>query len=82
MEIINVIVSTNQNPCVSIDSYAVTHENMSAAVCKEAEKLFKEKAIENGFPEEDIEDSLDNGYIDDGIIKVVLVHSYAVEPHV
>lgn len=79
MEIINVIVSTKQNPVVSIDSFAVTTPSLLSEVCRGAEKLYKEKALENGFNKEDIEDSLDDGYIDDGLITIVLVHSYTQE---
>jgi len=77
MRIINVIVSTkNQNPVVSIDSFGVFEEQLSDEVVEQAEKLFIQKAVsELGVDEVDAEDSLENGYIDDGLVTISIVWS-------
>lgn len=76
MRVINVIVSTNQNPVVSIDSFGVFEEQLSDEVVEQAEKLFIQKAVsELGVDEEDAEDSLENGYIDDGLVTISIVWS-------
>tara|TARA_R110002020_G_scaffold348997_1_gene562666 strand:- start:6559 stop:6795 length:237 start_codon:yes stop_codon:yes gene_type:complete len=76
MRIINVIVSTNQNPVVSIDSFGVFEEQYSDEVVKQAEELFIQKAVsELGVDEEKAEDSLENGYIDDGLVIISIVWS-------
>lgn len=76
MRVINVIVSTNQNPVVSIDSFGVFEEQLSDEVVEQAEKLFIQKAVsELGVDEVDAEDSLENGYIDDGLVTISIVWS-------
>ncbi len=76
MRIINVIVRTNQNPVVSIDSFGVFEEQLSDEVVKQAEELFIQKAVsELGVDEEKAEDSLENGYIDDGLVIISIVWS-------
>ncbi len=76
MRIINVIVSTNQNPVVSINSFGIFEEQLSDEVVEQAEKLFIQKAVsELGVDEIDAEDSLENGYIDDGLVKILIVWS-------
>ena len=73
MRVIHVIVSTNECPVVSIDSFGVFEEQLSNDVVAEAEKLYTEKALEQGFSEEDIEDSISDGYIDDSMITISIV---------
>ena len=76
MRIINVIVSTKYNPVVSIDSFGVFEEQLSDEVVEQAEKLFIQKAVSKlGVDEEDAEDSLENGYIDDGLVTISIVWS-------
>lgn len=76
MRIINVIVSTNQNPVVSIDSFGIFEEQLSDEVVEQAEELFIQKAVsELGVDEVDAEDSLENGYIDDGFVTISIVWS-------
>ena len=76
MRIINVIVSTNQNPVVSIDSFGVFEEQLSDEVVEQAEKLFIQKAVsELGVDEVDAEDILENGYINDGLVTISIVWS-------
>lgn len=76
MRIINVIISTNQNPVVSIDSFGVFEEQLSDEVVEQAEKLFIQKAVsELGVDEENAKNSLENGYIDDGLVTISIVWS-------
>ncbi|MCH9625170.1 MAG: hypothetical protein S4CHLAM123_03400 [Chlamydiales bacterium] len=76
MRIINIIVSTKQNPVVSINSFGVFEEQLSDEVVEQAEKLFIQKAVsELGVDEEKAKDSLENGYIDDGLVTISIVWS-------
>jgi len=76
MRKINVIVSKKQNPVVSIDSFGMFEEQLSDEVVKQAEKLFIQKAVsELEVDEEKAKDSLENGYIDNGLVTISIVWS-------
>jgi len=62
MRIINIIESTMDTPILSIESFGIFEEQLSQEVVDQAEKLFKDKAIENGANEDDIDDDIENGY--------------------
>jgi hypothetical protein len=75
MRIINIIESTVETPILSIESFGIFEEQLSDEVAKQAEKLFRAKAIENGALEDEIEDAIENGYFAKGGYTVSIVWS-------
>ncbi len=77
MRVINVIVSTKENPIKEIKSFGIFEEQLESDVIEKAERSFVRKAVELGGDEIDAEtDGLDDGYIDCPNGSVTIVWSY------
>lgn len=61
MEIINVIEIMDGNN-ISVESFPIHEEQLKHEVVEKAEVLFKQKALENGANEEDIESYIEDGF--------------------
>lgn len=77
MRVVSIIESTIDNPVLSIESFGVFEEQLSDDVVEQAEKLFREKAMENGANEDDVDIDIENGHYStrDGY-TVTIVWSY------
>jgi len=73
-KIINVIEVINDS-ISSVESFIIPDNLQEKERVKAAEKLFSEKAIENGASKNDMEDLLDNGYYTQDNYGVFLVWS-------
>lgn len=92
MRIINIIVTDNETPVVSIDSFAIIDENCSDEVVELAEEAYQNKALELKFGEgtnttrddlrerdfyrEEVSETLEDGWIQIGEHTVSFVWSY------
>ena len=73
MRIINVIITSEECPIVSIDSFGIFEEQLSDEVVEKAEKLFIKKALELGIDEVDAEESLNDGFISNDKGSVIYI---------
>lgn len=74
MRIVNVIV-IKEGIVDSMESFAVVEEQLSSDVVEKAETLFKEKCIEWGADEDDMDIYIEEGYYAGGNFSVCLVWS-------
>jgi hypothetical protein len=88
MRVVNVIVHDSETGIISIDSFAVVEEQLSQDVVDEAEELYRTKAIGlkfggdeeseecDDFIENEVNESLDDGYMTINGVTVSCVWSY------
>jgi hypothetical protein len=80
MRIINIIETATDTAInggiIGIESFGVYEEQLSEDVVQEAENLFRQKAIENGANEDDLDDAIEDGYYTNGSYTISIVWSY------
>lgn len=69
LQTVNVVEYVDER-ILSIHSFTDDTEGNS-----EAEKCFREKAIENGIEESDLDSDIDDGWSENGTYAIYLVHS-------
>lgn len=75
MRIINVFEMVGGAFCGSLESFPIWEEQLSDDVIEVAQKLFSDKAMENGAEEDDIESYLEDGHYENSDYEVFLVWS-------
>jgi hypothetical protein len=79
MRIINIIETatdtTISGGIIGIESFGVYEEQLSGVVVDEAENLFRQKAIENGANEDELDDAIEDGYYTNGSYTISIVWS-------
>ena len=91
MRVINVIVHDNESGIISLDSFGIIDEQDCQTVVDEAEELYVEKCVEikfgdgtndtrddlreRDFYREDLNETLDDGYVEVNGITVSIVWS-------
>jgi hypothetical protein len=66
MRVINIIQVVGNN-VASVESFGVFEEQLSQDIVGQAEELFKQRAIENGANEDDIELYVEDGTYSNGV---------------
>lgn len=80
MRVINIIESASDTAIcggiLGIESFGVYEEQLSKDVVQQAENLFKQKAIENGADEDELDDAIEDGYYTNGSYTISIFWSY------
>lgn len=79
MRVINIIESatdtTISGGIIGVESFGIFEEQLSEDVVESAENLFKDKAIENGADEDDLDSAIEDGYYSNGSYTISIVWS-------
>jgi len=79
MRVINIIESatdtTISGGIIGVESFGIFEEQLSNDVVESAENLFKDKAIENGADEDDLDSAIEDGYYSNGSYTISIVWS-------
>ena len=79
MRVINIIESatdtTISGGIIGVESFGIFEEQLSNDVVESAENLFKDKAIENGADEDDLDSAIEDGYYTNGSYTISIVWS-------
>ena len=60
---------------IGVESFGIFEEQLSEDVVESAENLFKDKAIENGADEDDLDSAIEDGYYSNGSYTISIVWS-------
>ncbi len=79
MRVINIIEISSDTAIgggiIGIESFGIFEEQLSNDVVESAENLFKDKAIENGADEDDLDSAIEDGYYTNGSYTISIVWS-------
>jgi len=79
MRIINIIEIGSDTAVgggiIGVESFGIFEEQLSEDVVESAENLFKDKAIENGADEDDLDSAIEDGYYTNGYYTISIVWS-------
>jgi hypothetical protein len=60
---------------ISLESFGIFEEQLSEDVVQVAENTFRDKAIENGADEDDLDSAIEDGYYSNGSYTISIVWS-------
>jgi hypothetical protein len=79
MRVINIIESatdtTISGGIIGVESFGIFEEQLSEDIVQVAENTFRDKAIENGADEDDLDSAIEDGYYSNGSYTISIVWS-------